>query len=289
MRLNPIFSVIVPTCDRNLQLRKCLESLNPKVQSLFSDKYEVIVVDDSSQVDTNKLVGIDFPWVNWQTGAHHGPAANRNQGVKFAKGDWLVFCDDDCLADKQLLIAYEEAIKANLNCQVFAGRIYAMRPRESIAEIGPWNEFGGFLWSANFAIKKELFAMLGGFDERFPYASMEDVDLALRFKKSGNDFIFVQDASVAHPWKIRKNKQQLKEHRDSVMIYLALHPEELHRLNSAYYFYLFFRNLFKFTIPNLVRFGHRGIKYEIFEHLSDLKMAFLLLHYTPIYREAIKR
>ncbi|MCX5706525.1 MAG: glycosyltransferase [Candidatus Omnitrophica bacterium] len=282
MNSNPIFSVIIPTCNRIKLLDKCLKCFEPGSQSLAKEKYEVIVTDDSQQVDSMEMISASYLWVDWQPGAHNGPATNRNHGAKNAKGEWLIFCDDDCFADSQMLEAYLKAIESNPDCQVFEGRIYADRPRRSIAETGPWNEQGGFLWSGNFAITNNICCSLGGFDERFLYASMEDVDLRLRLKNSGYDFIFVSSASVVHSWKIRKNNQQLKQHRVSVLTYLSIHSEELRRINSFYYLYLIFRNLFKVTIPNLAKFGFCGAKYEFFEHLSDFKMAFLLINFSIV-------
>ena len=40
-------SVIIPTCNRNDLLRKCLNNLIPDFQSIDSSKYEIIVTDDS--------------------------------------------------------------------------------------------------------------------------------------------------------------------------------------------------------------------------------------------------
>ena len=179
-----IFSVIIPTYHRNDLLAKCLDCLAPGVQTLGSEQYEVIVTDDGSNTTAEQMIRAEYPWVQWIPGPRKGPAANRNNGAKYAQGEWLVFTDDDCLPDPQWLAAYAEAIAANPSCLVFEGRVYVDRPRQTLAEKSPVNETGGYLWSCNFTIQNQTFRSLGGFEERFPYAAMEDVDFRFRLTKA---------------------------------------------------------------------------------------------------------
>jgi glycosyltransferase involved in cell wall biosynthesis len=155
------FSVIVPTRHRNDLLAKCLDHLVPSAQTLPSEQYEVIVTDDGDLSTAEQLVRHYYRVTKWVKGPCKGPAANRNNGAKHARGKWLVFCDDDCIPDKQWLEAYAEAIRKNPSYSVFEGRIYTNRPRRSLAEAAPVSETGGYLWSANFACRKDVFESLG--------------------------------------------------------------------------------------------------------------------------------
>lgn len=90
------FSIITPTYNRPDKLADCLESLSR--QDYPHDRFEVIVIDDGSDtplqpVVTSFLDQLDLTLLK-QTNA--GPAAARNTGVEKAKGDFLVFIDDDC-------------------------------------------------------------------------------------------------------------------------------------------------------------------------------------------------
>jgi GT2 family glycosyltransferase len=272
-----LFSVVIPTYHRNDLLAKCLNCLSPDVQTLPADRYEVVVTDDGSQTTAEAMIQEKYPRVKWVAGPRKGPAANRNNGAKFAQGEWLVFTDDDCLPDPQWLEAYEGAIANNPSCLVFEGRTYVDRPRQSLAEKSPVNEIGGYLWSCNFAIQRHLFESLEGFDERFPYAAMEDVDLSLRIIQAGYKILFIQQAAIFHPWRISGGWFELKRHQKSTFIYLSLHPEERIRINSAYYLNYTFRVLFKDTIPNLLKLKGHGAKAALLEHLAFLQMTFLLL------------
>ena len=52
------------------------------------------------------MVEREFPNVSWGKGKHNGPAGNRNAGVSRATGEWIVFIDDDCIADNDTSPAY---------------------------------------------------------------------------------------------------------------------------------------------------------------------------------------
>ena len=273
----PLVSVIIPTYHRNDLLAKCLDCLAPGVQTLAIEHYEVIVTDDGSQTTAQTMIQTFYPWAKWVAGSSQGPAANRNNGARYAQGEWLAFTDDDCLPDPQWLKAYTQAIVAESSCLIFEGRVYVDRPRRSLAETSPINESGGYLWSCNFIIHRHIFESLGGFDERFPYAAMEDVELRQRIIKIGQPFKFVRSASVCHPWTQKKCWKQLKQHKESTFIYLSIHSEEIKNINSSYYLKCAIYGLIKFTIPEAFKLNFLGFKYAFLWHMYCLYMAFMLL------------
>lgn len=277
MNPSPLFSVIIPTYHRNESLAKCLDCLAPGVQTLPAEQYEVIVTDDGSQTTAQEMIRERYPWVKWVAGPRKGPAANRNNGANYAQGEWLAFTDDDCLPDSQWLEAYAEAIAAEPSCLVLEGRTYVDRPRRSLAETSPTNELGGYLWSCNFAIQRQLFGFLAGFDQRFPYAAMEDVELRLRLTKLGHKFSFIRSASVCHPWKPTGGWKQLKQHQESTFIYLSIHPEESLNINSLYYLRWTLYRFLKDTMAEVIKFNFKGINYAFLEHIASLQMAFFML------------
>lgn len=259
----PLLSVIIPTYQRNDLLAKCLNCLAPDVQTLPTESYEVIVTDDGFNTTAEVLIRDRYPWVKWIAGSRKGPAANRNNGAKYARGKWLVFTDDDCLPDRQWLEAYAKAIADKTNYQVFEGRTYVDRPKKSLSEVSPINETGGYLWSCNFAIERKLFESLNGFDERFPFAAMEDVDLNYRLIKEGYKSLFVRNASVCHPWRSMGKWKKLKQHQQSTLIYLSIHPEESNRLNKTYYLRAFVKDLVRETIPGILKYRGAGTTFAL--------------------------
>jgi GT2 family glycosyltransferase len=279
-----LISVIIPTYHRNDLLAKCLDCLAANVQTLATNCYEVIVTDDGVQTTAEEMINNHYPWVKWVTGSRSGPAANRNNGARYAQGDWLVFTDDDCLPDPQWLEAYAKNMISEMNYLVLEGRTYADRPRRSLAETSPVNESGGYLWSCNFSIHRELFVLLSGFDERFPYAAMEDVELRLRLTKSGYKFLFIRDASVCHPWRQKGGWEKLKQHQKSTLMYLSIHPEESSNINSMYYLRMILYKVIKITIPQILKLRFHGIHEEMLEYLSFLQMSVILSHFNLVLR-----
>ncbi|MVN22227.1 glycosyltransferase family 2 protein [Mucilaginibacter arboris] len=266
-----MLSIIIPTCNRNDLLAMCLDCLNPQFQTINAANYEVIVTDDSKQNRARQFIKENYTWVKWIAGPQRGPAANRNNGARNAKGEWLIFIDDDCLPDKQLLEIYQTAILSNEKILVFEGCIKTDRVQQSLAEESPVNETGGYLWSCNFMINKKIFLHdLNGFDEKFPFAAMEDVDLDYRLSKSGFSKVFLKNAYVVHPWRVQKKMWTITLNRfKSTLYFLKKHPEKKKEINSKYYFIAFFNGFFKNTLKNAFKYKFKGffskVNYDILQ------------------------
>ncbi len=220
----PFASVVIPTCNRPELLSACLEKLARAIDAAGRPGIEFIVSDDSSDARTLELIHSRYPWARWVRGPRRGPAANRNTGVAAANGSWVIFTDDDCLPDSLWLQAYVDAMERNPSCKVFEGKTVADRERRSLDEESPVNETGGYLWSCNMAIRRDLFERMGGFCETFPYAAMEDVDLRLRLQDRGERFPFVPGAVVCHPLRAAKGLRFSVKIGKSYLHLLDRHP-----------------------------------------------------------------
>lgn len=254
--------MVVPTYERPDDLERCLKSLDQNFQKLDA-KYEIIVSDDSVSDKSKILIERNFQNVIWKEGKKKGPAANRNVGALEAKGEWIVFLDDDCIAQKNYLEAYCKSILNDPEILVFEGKIFADRKRVTWAEGCPENENGGMLWTSNLCVKKSLFKNIGGFDERFRTA-YEDVEFAFRLKQFGIKSIFVPQAAVCHPWRSLRNggkNWKVKGYQiDSLLLFLDKHE-------NAYMEYgrplIYLRNMLRILTSNLcfclLNLGGRGI------------------------------
>jgi GT2 family glycosyltransferase len=194
------FSVIIPTCNRPELLAKCLQQLAPGVQTMDSNRYEVIVTDDSVGNETEAMVKESFPWVRYTRGPRRGPAANRNHGATLSEAPWLVFTDDDCLPEAGWLQAYANAIQQHPNGKAFEGAILPddwTMLKKDMAEC-PVNTTGAMFWSANIMVEKKLYDQVGGFDERFRMPANEDQEIYGRLQRQGK-VVFFGDAIVVHP------------------------------------------------------------------------------------------
>jgi glycosyltransferase involved in cell wall biosynthesis len=94
----PVASVIIPTHNRKESLVKTLTSLSN--QSLSTDYYEVIVVDDGSTDRTGEIQDFKYPYsINYIYQLNQGSAKARNNGALAARGRFLIFIDDDILVE----------------------------------------------------------------------------------------------------------------------------------------------------------------------------------------------
>ncbi len=270
-----MISVIIPTCDRNASLRTCLTCLQSGSRTSKECGYEVIVSDDGAVQSAEQLIHDDFPWVKWVRGPRKGPAANRNSGAHAATGEWLAFTDDDCLPDIGWIAAFQRAIVLHREFAVFEGKTVADRECTSLADVAPINESGGFLWSCNFAIERALFWRVGGFDECFPFAAMEDVALRETLKAQGVSIKFLSDARVCHPWRKSKPVTQLYyEYQRSLEIYISRFPNSRPEFRPRQVTVNALRRLVKTTLPGLFRYRGRGFIFALRSHWHLLLVSF---------------
>ncbi|MEK6611366.1 MAG: glycosyltransferase family A protein [Gemmatimonadota bacterium] len=216
----PVWSVVIPTKDRLRELGECLRRLSPGVQTLDAGQYEVVVTDDGDFDATDAMLRAEFPWTRHVRGPHRGPAANRNAGARGARGAWLVFADDDVVPSPGWLSAYAALADG---AEVLEGRTTCSAGLPSPRFHAPENNAGGVLWSCNFAIDRALFGGLGGFDEGFPFAHMEDADLRERLRTAGKMLRWVNEARVDHPPRRQPPGTRLGEYREAEVRYLYKH------------------------------------------------------------------
>jgi GT2 family glycosyltransferase len=263
-------------------LEKCLESLSNENQS-DAPSYELIVTDDSRSDLCRILVQEQFPQVSWGKGKKKGPAGNRNAGVARAQGEWIVFIDDDCIAQPGYLSAYADTIKTDSSLGVLEGRIFPDRPRKTWAEGCPANENGGLFWTSNLCVKKSVFDELGGLDEQFEVA-YEDVDFARRLRQAGVRSRFVYEAAACHPWRsVRKGGNNWKarnyEAADFVRFLKKHRPNEREFTFSGYT-----RNLARMLTSDLrtcaCSYYCRGIDILFFQAIVTLRSMFLILRHN---------
>lgn len=259
-------TVIVPTHNRRELLEKKLKALESQQQP-----FEVIVVADGCTDDTHaflknyqaflKNYNAAFPLKILETPGR-GVSYARNLGAKEAKGDILLFSDDDVIPQNGWLEAHARVHTAK-NC-VGVGRL--VLPGElagtGAAELpGPqvywWNVTGN-----SSSIPKDLFFRVGGYDETFREYGGEDPDLGYRLKQAGAKLVFVEAEAVHEAWshKGKATEKAYQAGRAHVKVWRKHHASEIAWALGVHPFMLGIKRL---VLPVLKSFlGKRG-EYEI--------------------------
>jgi GT2 family glycosyltransferase len=204
-------SVIVPVYNGEAVLARCLEALTGSV--LASD--EIIVVDDGSTDATPSIVA-NFGLKLLQTqGGPHGPARARNIGARVAAGDILVFIDADVVVHADTLTRMCDTFAAHPDVHALFGSYDDVPPAPGVASRFKnllhhfvhqhGNPEASTFWAGCGAVRARAFATLGGFDEAYRTASIEDIELGLRLRKAGMRIRLCPDIQATHlkHWTVR--------------------------------------------------------------------------------------
>jgi glycosyltransferase involved in cell wall biosynthesis len=202
------FSVVIPTCNRPVQLGVCLRALAG--QDYPKSRFEVIVVDDGSVAPTAQAISeldLDLD-IHVIRQSNQGPGAARNAGATQARGTYLAFTDDDCVPETGWLSAFSTALSSAAGPVLAGGRVVNGLP-ESLCSTASqlivdlvyeyYNsaiQRARFFASNNMALPSAGFREVGGFDPNF--RTSEDRDLCDRWLERGHMLVYAPEARISH-------------------------------------------------------------------------------------------
>ena len=203
----PTASVIVPTNERPVHLRACLEAL--AALDYGGREYEVVVVADSGSEDVESVVGEFRHRLPLQLlrQPNAGPGAARNAGAARAGGELLAFTDDDCRPRPDWLRRLAEQTVARpgegvggRTVNAVADNVYS-EAAQLVIDVGYAQNNSGAAsrrWFAtnNLAVPADGFRAVGGFDPA--YRTAEDRDFCARWTASGRTMSYEPRAVVEH-------------------------------------------------------------------------------------------
>lgn len=112
----PIFSVVIPLYNKQDFISKCIESV---LTQRFSS-FEVIVIDDGSQDDSENIVKeIKDDRVRYFHQKNGGVSAARNRGIEEASGEYIAFLDADDWYEDDFLNAVHKSILEHPDADAF--------------------------------------------------------------------------------------------------------------------------------------------------------------------------
>jgi GT2 family glycosyltransferase len=198
----PTLSVIIPVLDGGDRFRRCLESL----RAASPPPAEIIVVVDGGSDDAKRASELGVARVIRlpDTG---GPARARNVGARAAHGDVLVFLDADVTITPDTLALIATAFREPAPTAVFGS--YDDEPAETNFLSQYKNIFHHYIhqtsretattfWAGCGAVRRDAFLAMGGFDETYRRASVEDIELGYRLHRAGHSILLHKTLQVKH-------------------------------------------------------------------------------------------
>lgn len=188
----PVVSIIVPSRDRRALLERKLLMLESEPLN-----FEVIVVADACTDDTEKFLAAYSPpyHFSWTTGPGLHAASARNIGAARARGQILLFSDDDAIPTRGWVEEnrrlHDKQGMVGLSRHVLPPHLKAGDTLKAVH--GWWNTNG-----RSTSLRRELFEEVGGYDIRYSTYGGEDPDLGWRLHKLGAKFKFLSGSPIEH-------------------------------------------------------------------------------------------
>lgn len=244
------FSVVIPTYERRQIVLRTVAALGEQELGDF----EAIVVDDGSgdgSAAALRAQDTAFPLTVIEQ-ENQGAAAARNAGAKEAKGELLLFLDDDMRAAPALLAEHDRAHREGADAVMGDLPLDPTSPANLLSwGVGHWAETRGERLSApgaevrlddlltgQLSLSRALFEELGGFDAAFTREGLfggEDIDFGYRLLGAGKRIVF-NPGAIAYQYYDVGPAAYLRRAREtgrSDWELVAKHPELSERLENS--------------------------------------------------------
>lgn len=213
---NILASIVIPVHNKLGLTRKCLDAIYANTPS--SPAWEIIVVDNGSADGTRCETARDERTLFARNPDNLGFSKACNYGATLAAGRYLVFLNNDTEVQPGWLEPLAEELARNPRAGLVGARL--IYPDCTIQHAGvaimanrlPWHIHTGLdvndplarqrrsfqcVTGACIAARREEFLAMGGFDENY-LNGYEDVDLCLRYRRSGFECVYRPDCVVIH-------------------------------------------------------------------------------------------
>jgi glycosyltransferase involved in cell wall biosynthesis len=235
--LHPRVSVVIPTYNRENELRRCLDSL---VKQTIDD-FEVLVCDDGSTDKTSKVVKDYVPLldITYDYAENFGgPARPRNRGIKLARAPYIAFLDSDdwWMPNKlEMSVQYLDAGAdivfhdlwnvLNPDQKVFKNRIKTHSPVSPVFESLLCS--GTRIPNSSIVVRASSIRAIGEICEDRELIAVEDFDALLRLSRITEKFVRIPEClgfywngggniSAASSKTILQTEAVYKRHLDSL-------------------------------------------------------------------------
>ncbi len=208
--------VVIPTYNRADVLLRCLRHLEAQIWKDF----EVVVVDDGSTDDTRRQIEAYAAQTSLQLQyrrqENSGPARARNYAISLLRSQVCLLIGDDILASPDFVQQHLTLHRNRPELQVAGlGLTRWNEDSQAVTPFMRWLDSGGFqfaygdllngasptwrhFYTSNLSLKTEHLRK-HPFDESFPTAAMEDIELGYRMEMQGElEIVFLPTAVAEH-------------------------------------------------------------------------------------------
>lgn len=209
------------------------------------------------------------------------PSQARNLGAKSAKREVIIFLDDDCLPQKDWL---ENNIKTLQNKSIGAvGGSIIGGSKKYFAKSLDYSNFSFVqnlhpkempISSASFAIRKEVFEKIGGFNEKITIG--EDTDLSMRLRSKGYKTVYDPKIKVLHFHK-RESLQSLLKYQFKNGKVKGLSIENKYPVGFWFIFLKKISNPY-FFFPFILPFSILAVLVSVSQNFKNTKK---IIYYAP--------
>ena len=235
-------TVIIATRDRCAILRETLARLESQRDDA---EFEVVVVDDGSADGTIEMLREEAATLPFALTLIEqpslGPAAARNRALAVAQAPVCLFIDDDTWPGPQLLRRHADFHRRHPEREAALLGFVDVAPDPAPTPFMRWmaglhlgfhaienpDDAGGrHFFTGNASAKTDLLRSVGGFDENYPSAGHEDIDLGLRLEEQGMRLAYDPQASVDHyhPADLPGAIRRMRDVGTSLAISVERHP-----------------------------------------------------------------
>ncbi len=248
--MSDALSVIVPAHNRAALTRRCLET----VLATAPGGCEIVVVDDGSTDSTPRVLDAFGETIEVvRLVPNRGYAAACNEGAAVARGDLLVFLNNDTeprpgWLDSLVRHLDEHPAAAVVGAKLLYPTGVVQHAGVAIGQDGyPHNLYAGLpaehpavnrsrplqaVTGACMLVRRDAFESAGGFDPGF-HNSLEDVDLCLRIGEAGGEVHYCHEAVVTHLESASRGREDRFER--SVRLYRERWRDRVRRDDLALY------------------------------------------------------
>ena len=172
-------------------------------QTVPPEAYEVVLVNDGSRDATPQVIEAararatcDFTVIDQENA---GLARGRNVGIARARGERIIFIDDDVLPTPSFVAEHLRSHERRPQA-IWRGAVINTASFERLP-VPVWtlaNYSGNYFWTSNVSAPLELIRRVGGFTEDFREYGWEDIELGLRLRFAGTPSLFNPKALAYH-------------------------------------------------------------------------------------------